>query len=399
MGRSKKSKTTSVEKQEAKITELSEGQVSRVSTPTSPEIEQPRMLTVGDTLNELNGLGAIEKKWEQAYNPAGGSLYFSPTSREPRKVVYMDELLNCLNKIDAAWRPIIEGQDAKIDQMGVFIESQLQINAAFNSKFIDLSNLAEKLSTSVDRILSNLEGQVSISATLRADINDLQVQAQALDRILKENGIPLSQRTMEEQLTAMMKKKEASFDEMAIRLHKLEEEWTSQPQVDRGQIDELTQAFEDHAHSLKELKAQMRSYGKSEDYSQKLDGHAMRMSILEEQLEKMAGFEKHSNRLIEENNAKLESIQGELRGIAQLQAAANSSRGKKPMEVNEGRPKPKKIRQVWVRKAWVPCHTLDLMERKEDSSFLLDGKPFKWVKPCDFPARRVKKPPSLGVWN
>ena len=181
MGRSKKSKPTSVEKQEAKITELTEVQLSRVSTPTSPEIEQPRMLTVGDTLNELNGLGAIEKKWEQAYNPAGGSLYFSPTSREPRKVVYMDELLN---KIDAAWRPIIEGQDAKVDQMGVFIESQLQLNVAFSSKFNDLPNLAGKLSTRMDRILSSMEGQVTITETFQSDIITLQLQVKELDNVI-----------------------------------------------------------------------------------------------------------------------------------------------------------------------------------------------------------------------
>ena len=83
-------------------------QVSRASAPESLEIEEPRMNTVRDALNEMNGLGVIEKQWEQAYNPAGGSPSFSPTSREPRKVVYMEELLNCFDKFDAAWRLLVE---------------------------------------------------------------------------------------------------------------------------------------------------------------------------------------------------------------------------------------------------------------------------------------------------
>ena len=87
--------------------------------------------------------------------------------------MYIDELLNCLNKVDAAWRPIIERRDAKIDQMGVVMESQLQLNAAFSSKFDALTDLTRRLSVGFDRILSNMEGQVSITATLRTDITDL----------------------------------------------------------------------------------------------------------------------------------------------------------------------------------------------------------------------------------
>ena len=124
----------------------------------------------------------------------------------------------------------------------------------------------------------------------------------------------------------------------------------------------------------------------------------MRMGFLEEQLEKMAGFEDQSNGLIEENNAKFESIKDELRGLAQLQDAPSSSNGKKLMEFNEERPKPKKVRQVWVRRAWVPRGALDSVKDDQETSFTLEGKRFKLVKTCGF-LWKVKKPPRLGVWS
>ena len=112
----------------------------------------------------------------------------------------------------------------------------------------------------------------------------------------------------------------------------------------------------------------------------------------------MAGFENRSYRLIEKNNAKFESIKDELRGLAQLQDAPSNSHGKKLMKFNEERPKPKKIRQLWVRRVWVPRGTLDSVKDDQSTSFTLEEKWFKLVKTCGFP-QKVKKPLRLEVWS
>ena len=123
----------------------------------------------------------------------------------------------------------------------------------------------------------------------------------------------------------------------------------------------------------------------------------------------MAILDDHSYKLLKEHEVMLGSIQDELKEFAQVQAslkefdvealaAPSVSRGKKPIDFKEEKPKPKnKIKQIWVRKMWVPCGTLDLMRSREEASFTLDGKKFKPVKIWDFREGRVKKPPSLGV--
>ena len=156
--------------------------------------------------------------------------------------MYIDELLNCLNKVDAAWRPIIEGRDAKIDQMGVFMESQLQLNAAFSSKFDALTDLAGRLSAGFDRIFSNIEGQVSIIATLRPDITNLQVQVNELDKLLKGDGTSLSWGNVEEKLEKVLTK-DKFFKEMGMRLKNLKDEWVSKLQVERARCTKLAKTL------------------------------------------------------------------------------------------------------------------------------------------------------------
>ena len=62
-----------------------------------------------------------------------------------------------------------------------------------------------------------MEGQVTITETLREDVIALQVQAQELDKILKEEYTPSSQKHLEEKLTTVIKK-ELSFDKMATKI-------------------------------------------------------------------------------------------------------------------------------------------------------------------------------------
>ena len=392
MGKNKNSKKTSVLPQELK----------------DSEVVQPKMSTMRDALNYLNGVSQFEEPLEQVYSLTVGSPRALPTRCEPRKVMYMDELLACFDKFDAYLWPRIDEQDAKISKLYELMEGQMQIIAAFNSKFSDLDNLAVKLSERVESILSSMEDQVTIATTLNSDILDLQIQVKEMDRILKEKCTPLAHKNVEERMAALLKK-ESSFDEMATKIQKLEEEWISQPQVDVSRFDELSKAFEVQESALKKLKFKMQAYGKSEEYSQKLEGQAMRLGALEDQLEQIAILDDHSHKILKEHEAMLGAIQDELKEFAQVQvslksldidalAAPNFSYGKKPIDFKEEKPKPKnKMRQMWVRKMWVPCETLDLMRSREETSFTLNEKKYKPVKVWDFQERRVKKPPSLGV--
>ena len=76
--------------------------------------------------------------------------------------------------------------------------------------------------------------------------------------------------------------------------------------------------------------------------------------------------------------------------------ATSVSHGAKPKENHEERPKPKKIRQVWVRKFWMPHGTFDSMKDDQETSFTWAGKWFKLVKPCAFLERKARKPPGWG---